>query len=333
MTCKDSGANGLEQNASEKYMTPHRYVAFGLRVQSTWPIPSLTRSGKQFAGPPDVQITEGDVPTLDSFHEVDGLQVHVDRRAVFIGIEECGRFQVIGGRRIIIDAYAGVSRDQINLYLLGSVFGILLHQRCILPIHCNAVEMEGAAFLFCGDSGAGKSTLAAYFVDRGLRLLADDVCGLHFLENSEIVAAPGFSRLKLWRDALEAFGTSSAGLNLLPWHQDKFEVSLTGAGGHESVPIAAIYHLRVAGNERSPGIYRLKGLEAANSVTANIYRRRLADFAGAAAFYLNASARILDRVPVFTMNRKWGFEHFHDEALAAEQHMHHIIEHSCPSRN
>ena len=170
------------------------------------------------------------------------------------------------------------------------------------------------------NSGAGKSTLAAYFVDRGFRLLADDVCALH-LSDSEIFAAPGAVRLKLWRDALEELGTSSAGLKLLPWYEDKFEVSVAAGGYRDLAHVAALYHLRVASDERLPGIFPLNGLEAANSVTANIYRRRLADLIGAAPSYLDAAARIVSGIPIFTMNRKWGYEHFFDQALAIESHM------------
>ncbi|MEG8053162.1 hypothetical protein QP185_07710 [Sphingomonas aerolata] len=52
-------------------------------------------------------------------------------------------------------------------YLLGTALGALLHQRALLPLHCNAIVHDGKAFLFCGDSGAGKSTLAAVFEARG----------------------------------------------------------------------------------------------------------------------------------------------------------------------
>jgi hypothetical protein len=238
-----------------------------------------------------------------------------------LGIDDCSRFLISGGRRIVAQPEANATREQVNLFLLGSVFGTLLHLRGTLPFHCNAVEAGGSAFLFCGDSGAGKSTLAAYFVERGYRLLSDDLCALDFADDGRLFASPGVARLKLWRETLDLFGRSADGLKLVPWYDDKFELSLATEGLVEPLPVAGVYHLRTAEDGRPHGIHPLRGLEAANAITANIYRRRFADLAGAAPFYLAATSRIIDLVPIFTINRHWGLDHFTDEARAVEDHM------------
>jgi hypothetical protein len=310
----------------------HRYLAFGLKVHSDQPIASLAVAELPFAGPPDVEIVEGEVRMPGGAQNIDGAIVAVEGENYFLDIGESGRFQVIGGRRIVVDPDPSATPDQVNLYLLGSVFGALLHQRGLLPFHCNAVEIDGSAILFCGDSGAGKSTLAAHFVERGYRLLSDDLCALHFADDGRLVADRGVPRLKLWGDTLEKFGRSSTGLALVPWYDDKFELPLTGGNLPAPLPVAGLYHLRLAEDGRPAGIHPLKGLQAANSVTANIYRRRLADLAGAAPSYLAATARIVDRIPIFTMNRNWGFEHFHEEALAVEDHMRRLVRESASTR-
>jgi len=306
-------------------MTRHRYLAFGLRVECAWPISSFAVSELPFSGGPDVEIDEADISPPEDAQEVGGAKVRVDGAKGFLEIPDCGRFEIVGGRRILVQPNPGVTRDQVNLYLLGSVFGMLLHQRLLLPFHCNAVEIEGSAFLFCGESGAGKSTLAAYFVERGFRLLSDDLCALHFDERGRLVVFPGAPRLKLWQDTLDAFGRSSDGLALVPWYDDKFEMPLPQDKWGEPLPVAGIFHLRTADSDLDHGIHRLKGLEAANCITANIYRRRLADLIGAGHFYLTTTARIVEQVPVFTMNRHWGFAHFHEEAAAAEDRMRELV--------
>jgi hypothetical protein len=306
-------------------MAGHKYLAFGLRIASKRPIPALAMREHSFAGAPDVEIREGEVPVPDKLDNIDGIKVNVQGDRYFLDIEECGRFQVTGGREIVVEPDPRATPEQVNLFLLGSVLGTLLHQRGILPFHCNAVEVDGVAFLFCGDSGAGKSTLAAHFVDRGFRLLTDDLCALHFPPDGGILAAPGIARLKLWQDTLKQFGRSATGLKLVPWYDDKFELALTGERLEEPLEVAGLYHLRVAENGHSPGIHRLRGIKAANAVTANIYRRRLADLAGAAPFYLTATARMIEQVPIFTMNRHWGFAHFREDAIAVEHHMRQLL--------
>jgi hypothetical protein len=302
----------------------YRYLVFGLRVGSALPIPSLTTADSAL-GDPDVEIVEGKVSLPADLHDVDGLKFKAEGKNYFLDIEECGRFQLIGGRKIVVEADSRATPEQVNLFLLGSVFGTLLHQRGVLPFHCNAVEVGGFAFLYSGDSGAGKSTLAAYFVDQGYRLLADDLCALRFDDDGTLVAAPGVARLKLWQDTLDNFRRTTAGLRLVPWYDNKYEVPLAGPNSHDSIPVAGLYHLRIADARHPPGIHRVNGIKAANAVTANIYRRRLADLAGAAPFYIEATARIAAQVPIFTMNRNWGFAHFEEEVAAAESHMRQLI--------
>lgn len=304
----------------------YRYVAFGLRVESAWPISSLAAAEQRFDGVPDVEISNGPVTLPEGLHDVEGMQAGIHGDRYFVGIEECGSFEIVAGRTIVVQPLPNVTLEQVNLFLLGSVFGALLHQRGKVPFHCNGVEVDGSAFLFCGDSGTGKSTLAAHFVKRGFSLLSDDVCALGYAANGEIMAFAGVPRLKLWQDALDHFGQPSDSLRLVPWYTDKFELPLGGRDMPESIPVAGIYHLRAATDGRDPGIYPLRGLEAANSVTANIYRRRLADLAGATSQYLDLTARIIGHVPVFTVNRRWGLAHFENEALQIERHIHQAAE-------
>lgn len=302
-------------------MTSHQYRAFGLSIASDRAIDSLTPYQLDHSQSPDVEIAGGDIAVPGCLVEIDGIGVVVDGDDYFLSIEECGLFCVTGGRKIIISADPRATADQIDLYLLGTVFGVLLHQRGVLPFHCSAVEVEGAAFLLCGDSGAGKSTLGAHFAEHGFRLLGDDLFALTFSAKRGLLAAGGASRVKLWQDTLTHFGRTSSGLSRIPWYQDKFELRLADGGGVDSPPVRAIYHLRLAEGPRQPGISPLRGLEAANSITANIYRRRFADLMGRAPTYLATAARIVAEVPVFTMNRTWGFGHFQVGASALEHHM------------
>ena len=313
-------------------MSGHRYLAFGLTIESGEPISALEPSAFAFTGPADVEIREGAVRIPGNVQVIDGVEVSVEGDSYYLSIPGCAGFQVVGGRAIVMQVDLGSTRDEAHLYLLGSVFGALMHQRGLLPFHCNAVEVEGSAFLFCGDSGAGKSTLAAYFVERGFRLLSDDLCALRFGGDGRLRVSGGVERLRLWQDTLEHFGRSSAGLRLVPGYDQKFELPLNKRNSAEPLPVVAMYHLRQADLEREAGIFPLQGLDAANSVTANIYRRRHADLIGAAPFYLSTAARMVAEVPIFTMNRIWGLAYFRQEARAVEEHMGKLVEERASAR-
>lgn len=297
-----------------------KYRAYDLIFEADEQLPPLLESRVSDDTPAEVTIVHEKVDMPSGGASFDEMTVVVQGDDVFLKIEESGVYRISGGTRISVDPEDGVEEGQVTIFLLGTVFGILLYQRGLLPLHCNAVEYEGRAFLFCGDSGAGKSTLAAYFQKRGYKLLTDDVCPIRF-EPSGIVALPGIARLKLWQNSLDLFGMSSEGLRQLPWSMDKFELGVPSSDIGHARPVAAIYHLRDTNDGRPHGIHRLSGLGAANTVLANIYRRRVADLMGLGGFYLQMATRLMGSVPIFTVNRAWGLENFESEANLAEQHL------------
>ena len=93
-------------------------------------------------------------------------------------IAEAESFRVTDGREIIIEAREGVPERNLRLFLLGSAMGLILHQRGLLPLHANAVALDGRAIAIAGASGAGKSTLAASFARHGHQIVGDDVIAL-----------------------------------------------------------------------------------------------------------------------------------------------------------
>src|SRR5690606_97236 len=96
--------------------------------------------------------------------------------SLLLQVDGVARYLVSGGRRITIDRDPAVEDDDVRLFLLGSVFGAMLHQRGDLVLHGSAIEWEGAAVVFMGFSGVGKSTTASAFRQRGHAVLTDDLC-------------------------------------------------------------------------------------------------------------------------------------------------------------
>jgi hypothetical protein len=128
------------------------YRVFGLSVASEIKLPELDLSPGSSS--PDVAISLGSIPEQEG--EKPG-QFTLAGSAGLLNIPGAGRYLVRSGREIVVEPDSTGSERHLRLYLLGSVFGAILHQRGLLPLHSNAMEVGGRAFAFTGPSGAGKS--------------------------------------------------------------------------------------------------------------------------------------------------------------------------------
>ena len=220
-----------------------------------------------------------------------------------LSIEPGLAFLVEDGASIVIDADPSTPLENIRLYLLGSAFGLLLHQRGLLPLHANAVDLGGRAIAVAGVSGAGKSTLAAWFHDRGLPLIGDDVCVVRRTDEGAI-AYPGVPRLRLWGQAIEATGRSRDGLARAYAGDDSFdkwEVPL-GAGGAvgEGVKLAAIYVLEDGDDFE---ILPLTGVDAADALFAHTYRGEYVEAIGGGEAHWRGVLGLMGAVATFRLIR------------------------------
>lgn len=285
-----------------------RFRLFGLVVDSQVPLSELVADTG--GAPPDVRIALGPEKPVGGERGItaagDGLLFTLPGLACYT---------VSGGTDILVEPAPGASGRDLRLYLLGSVFGALLHQRGLLPLHANAIEVGGRAVAFMGASGAGKSTLANWFGDRGHRVLADDVCVVR-LEAEGPLAEPGLPRLRLWRDALATSGRDAAEYRPSFDGLDKYDVP-TGKCASAALPLVAVYLL---GRSDAPGIVRFQGAAAVEALVANTYRGAYVPLVGATAGHFAACVRLARQVPVFAAERTWGFDCFDAQAERLRLH-------------
>lgn len=294
-------------------MTALDYSVFGLRVRSRLALPELPRA--EAGAAPDVVIGYGDIdlsPAEPGYAPTDA--------GTLLTVPEVGRYLIREGREVVVEAAAGASERNLRLFLLGSAFGALLHQRGLLPLHANVIDMGGRAIAFSGHSGAGKSTIAAWFHDRGYRVLGDDVCVVGFDSDGRALAHPGIPRLRLWRDALDASSRTTDGYERSFDRLDKYDVPTGGEPQPlEPIGLAAIYLLRKA-DEGSPGVHRLTGAAAVETLVSNTYRGGYLKTIGRTGTHLATCVQLAKAVPVFSAHRRWGFDCFDDEAERLREH-------------
>lgn len=295
----------------------HRYRLFGLSVLSEVPLPELVADPGSDAA--DVRV--GLRTIADSPDAPAGLHVQGDR--ALLVIPAIGRFLARGGRELLVEPAEGVSSRNLRLYLLGSAFAAILHQRSLLPLHANAVVVEGRAIGFMGHPGAGKSTLAAWFHDRGFDVLADDVCVVTPGPDGAPLAHPGIPRLRLWREALEAGGRDVSAYERSFDDMDKYTVPTDLERALPAVPLSHLYLLEKA--EGGPSVTRLEGSAAVEAMIANTYRGAYVRLMGLTRRHLLACAELARTVPVFRARRRWGFDAFDAEGAALEAHARKLI--------
>lgn len=280
----------------------HHYSLFGLRIASEMALPELRPAAP---GAAEVLIERGPVAEVpQGFSMADG--------DAYLNAPDTARYRVRGGAEIRVDVREGASGRDVRTYLLGSAMGTLLHQRRLLPLHGCAIEIAGKAVVFVGHSGAGKSTLAAWFNDRGHRIVADDVSVVTLDGGARV--EPGIARIRLWRDALEASGRAVDGLDRSFDGMDKYDVGPDGAGG-EAMPLGHICLLR---RGTSGEVRPLSGVAAVDALVSNTYRGNYLRNMGGAEQHLRACMSLASAVPISVAERRWGFDLFADQARALE---------------
>jgi hypothetical protein len=200
------------------------YVLCGWRVRSMLALPELWPWPGSAEAPVDIEIAAGQVPEQsDAGIGIERwLTVRADG-AVFLTVPDVVRILVEGGRCITVDVLGAEENSDWRLFLLGSAVGYLCHQRSAFPLHAASLSIGERTVALAGASGAGKSTLAMALLRRGHRLLSDDLTVLT-QDGQNVYVQPAFPRLKLWRDALDAFGEDASELPNVRAGIEKFDL-------------------------------------------------------------------------------------------------------------
>lgn len=282
------------------------YSLFGLHIASSLRLPELV-AGSPVAAP-DIVVEFGVVRARGGYHSL-------------LEFEGVARYLVSDGAQIVVQPDPGADERNIRLYLLGSAMGMLLHQRGLLPLHANAIEVDGCAIAFMGPSGAGKSTLAAWAQERGHRLIADDVCVVAFDTQGQPLAMPGLPRLRLWRTALEALGKSASAFERSyagDEQYEKYDVPIAAPGAtRQATPLIAIYLL---GTAESFSVEPLAGVAAAETVFANTYRGCFVRSAGDPRDHLETCLQLIAKTPIYRVERCWGLADMDEQNEAMLAH-------------
>lgn len=216
-------------------------------------------------------------------------------------VEGVAWFHVQGGRKITVSPCEGADSSAVELYLNGSAYGAVLHQRRIMPMHGSCFRYAGRGVMICGDTGAGKSSLTAAFCLDGAAFLTDDVSPVTLLKGHPFVMS--FSdRIKLWGDTLRQLQMKESGLSRVAGERDKYYCTLAREKGAAS-RLEAVYLLTVSG---SPGvsIEEVTGSDKFAVLRNEIYRTEyLQGMPANEALYFRNMIEMSNAVSVYRVSR------------------------------
>ncbi len=292
----------------------------GLTVGSDLPLPQMTAMAKS-ASVPDIHIRRGPAPLTLACPDSTGPTWEIAGDQFLLRVPGVARFLLQAGRDIIFEPCDHGRASDIGIFVTGTVFGILLHQRRQTVLHASAVKVGGKAILFCGSSGAGKSTMAAALGNAGYPLLNDDISVIGRDGDDAPVTHSDGRQLKLWQEAADALGLSDRLGDSVRDGLSKHYVTPRSSVG-ETLSIGAVYVLREARPPLKNGITRLNIADAAHAVTANAYRPFLVAAMNQKSLYLQVAMAISKSAGVFLLTRSKDFAGISEIVGGLERHWH-----------
>lgn len=281
------------------------YVISGLSVSSDLVLPGLIEAPVHDDAA-DVTIRQATISDTLPNPTARGPNWQIAGGRMLIAVPGIVRMLLHEGRSLVYTPDPAVPSDEVAIFISGTGFGLLLHQRDRIVLHASAVRVGSGAALFCGPSGAGKSTLAAALVDAGHDLLADDFCGIVMAQDGVPMVHPDGRQLKLWQNAIDRLALVDRRVAPVRAQIAKYYVEPREAM-RTALPITAIYMLREARLPGTAGIAQPNLVDGAMLVRGSAYRPAMVERMGQAALYFRAAAVLAQTAGVFTLTREMDF--------------------------
>ncbi|PID93230.1 MAG: hypothetical protein CSA96_00360 [Bacteroidetes bacterium] len=275
------------------------YRLFGLGLASELEIPGLAACKPCV---PELEIEYGKVKEKLDHPLSEGVLFESTHEEFLLRLPGVGKFLASEGKHISLEAEPGTSRDELLVFVLGSVLGAILHQRGFLPMHASAIQTGSGALLITGHSAAGKSTLAAALNKAGFPLVSDDLSAVSLDNRGRLIVHPGLPWMKLWKDSRDALYPGHSFKRVRPL-LEKFNVPVSGKlRSTEVLPITRMLSLST---KNTPGIAlsRIRGAMKFPLMREHIFRDQLLKGMGLQEHHFGLLARLAAQVELYTVER------------------------------
>lgn len=194
----------------------------------------------------------------------------IDEDDFLLDLNGIACYRIQKGCRILIYPYDESDSSSVKIFLLGSILGVVLHQKGILPFHGSSFSYKEKGIIICGHSGAGKSSVTAAFCQKAATLINDDITPV-CVATSKTTIIPLNTHIKLWDDSLKRLQINQDELERIRPNMDKFYLPWEKSHSSEQ----ALNHLFILStHQKNDFIARdLDGIEKYNALRSQIYRR------------------------------------------------------------
>lgn len=293
------------------------YYGCGIAFESDLELPGIPVSAVRL---PQVHVRLGSIPSSDEIQLTAENWYHaVPGRLQFL-VPDVGRFLVSNGTDILVDPATCASESDVRLFLLGSAFGALLHQRGVLPLHASTVRVGNHYAAFLGNSGDGKSTQAAVLHQAGYSHAGDDICPVTPDGDDAACADLGFTRMKLWEDTIRFLQIDQRGLQRSDFDRNKYDVPTCRLAGRERRPLSAVYVLEYIEDGEQPGIERVTGQSCLPLLLQHTYRYCFVEPLDVTERHFCLCLDVARTVPIFRLRRRPGTEYLDETTDMLKQH-------------
>jgi len=279
------------------------YYAYGLGILSEIHFPEFTQRKTNI----DliIRFGETDLP-YKNFREFDLGKLTTARvifNKIFLFWNNILVCSISDGNNIVVNPHTGLEENFLRLFILGYALAILLHQRGMLVLHANAVNMFDGAVVFLGTRGKGKSTTSLTLHKNGYKLLSDDVLSIN-VTNDFPIAYPSFPRIKLWPEVIRNLNENPELMPKISSNTEKRSYYVFKDFSNNPLPLKAIYIIERDNITKIENLSPQKGLI---ELIKSSYCYRL--FNDSELYEnLKQCTEIVNKVPVKTLNIKNSLE-------------------------
>lgn len=182
------------------------YKVYGLAIESELSIDELIVLDKQERENIDVKISFETInPEIKEMINNGEIAMY-EYNNMWFYINDTAIFHIVNGTHVYIDPCQEANYENIKIYILGAVLGMVLLQKNIIAIHGGGIFINNKGCVFTGDKGVGKSTLTTSLGKRGYKFISDDVCAIKTDDVNKYKICRGFAYHKLREDTMYNLG-------------------------------------------------------------------------------------------------------------------------------